>query len=72
MSWCGGGEMRPTPGVVNARLGDFRENFLAGQFAAFAGFRALRHLDLQFARVDEVMARDAETAGRDLLDGGIF
>ena len=54
------------------RLGDPRINFLAGQFAAFAGLRALRHLDLQFLRVDEVMARHAEPAGRNLLDGGIL
>ena len=32
-----------------AGLGDPRIHFLAGQLAAFAGFRALRHLDLQFA-----------------------
>ena len=55
-----------------AHLGDPRINFLAGQFAAFAGLRALRHLDLQFLRVDEVMARHAETSARDLLDRGIF
>ena len=55
-----------------ARLGDLRINFFAGQFAAFAGLRALRHLDLQFLRVDEVMARHAETAARDLFDRGIL
>ena len=50
---------------------DPRINFAAGQLAAFAGLRALRHLDLQFLRVDEVLARDAEAAGSDLLDGAV-
>ena len=55
-----------------ARLGDIRKDFLAGQFAAFAGLGALRHFDLQFLRVDEVMTRHPEAATRDLLDRGIF
>ena len=72
MSWCGGGEMRPTPGVVNRGLGNPRINLAARQFAAFARLRALRHFDLQLLRVDEVMARHAEPADCDLLDGGIL
>ena len=55
-----------------AHLGDPRINFFAGQFAAFAGLRALRHLDLQFLRVDQVVAGHAETPAGDLLDRGIF
>jgi hypothetical protein len=49
MSWCGGGEISPTPGGGVPRLGDPRIDLGAGQLAAFAGLRALRHLDLQFA-----------------------
>jgi hypothetical protein len=40
----------------------------AGQLAALAGFRALRHLDLEVVGVDEVFAGHAEAAGRHLLD----
>ena len=37
------------------RLRDPRIHLGAGQLAAFAGLRALRHLDLQFPRVDQVV-----------------
>jgi hypothetical protein len=47
-------------------------NLGAGELSAFAGLRALCHLDLDFAGVDEVVARDAEAAGGDLFDGGVF
>ena len=50
------------------RLGDPRIHLGARQLAAFAGLRALRHLDLQFLRVDQVLAGDAEAARGDLLD----
>jgi hypothetical protein len=50
MSWCGGGEMRPTPGVEWRDLGDPRVHLAAGQLAAFAGLGALGHLDLQILR----------------------
>ena len=50
------------------RLRDRRVDLGAGQLAALAGLRALRHLDLQFRRVDEVFARHAEAARGDLLD----
>jgi len=46
-------------------LGDFWKNLPSRQLAAFARLRALRHLDLKLLRVDEVMARHAEAAGRD-------
>ena len=55
-----------------AGLGDRRIHLGAGQLAAFAGLRALGHLDLDFLGVGEVFARDAEAAGGDLLDGGVF
>ena len=68
MSWCGGGEIRPTPGRRVPRLRDPRVHLVAGQLAALAGLRALRHLDLQVVGVHEVLARHAEAARRDLLD----
>ena len=43
-----------------AHLGDPRVDFGAGQLAALAGLGALGHLDLQLARVDQVVAGDAE------------
>ena len=49
-------------------LRDPRIHFHAGQLPALTGLRALGHLDLQFLRVDEVVARHAETPGRDLFD----
>ena len=52
-------------------FGDRGINLRAGQFAAFTGLRALRHLDLDFAGVGEVVGGDAEAAGGDLLDGGV-
>ena len=72
MSWCGGGEIRPTPGGGEPGLGDPRIDLGAGQLAALAGLGALRHLDLELAGVDQVFARDAEAAGGDLLDGGVL
>ena len=44
-----------------ARAGDDLIDLVAGKLAAFAGFRALRDLDLQFVGVDQIVARDAET-----------
>ena len=49
-------------------LRDPRVDLVAGQLTALAGLGALRHLDLDVVGVDEVLARDAEPAGRDLLD----
>ena len=64
--------MSPTPGRGVPRLGDPRIHLRAGQLAALAGLRALRHLDLQLAGVDQVMARHAEAARGHLLDGAIL
>lgn len=44
-------------------------DLVAGQLAALAGLGALRHLDLDVVRVDQVLAGHAEAAGGDLLDG---
>ena len=55
-----------------AGLGDPRVDLGARQLAALAGLRALGHLDLDLAGVDEVLAGDTEAAGGDLLDGGVL
>ena len=47
---------------------DVLVDLVPGQLAALAGLGALRHLDLQLVGVDEVVDRDAEAAGGDLLD----
>ncbi len=69
MSWCGGGEMRPTPGMEWRMRAMTLVDLVAGQLAAFAGLCALRHLDLQLVGVDQVVGGDAEAAAGDLLDG---
>src|SRR5688572_29335616 len=51
-----------------AGLGDDAVDLVARQLAAFARLGALRDLDLQLVRVDQVIGGDAEAAGRDLLD----
>ena len=43
-------------------------HLVAGKLAAFAGLRALRHLDLQLVGVDQVVRSNAEARRRDLLD----
>ncbi len=50
-------------------LRDDLVHLVAGQLAAFAGLRALRHFDLQLVGVDQVIGGDAEAAGGHLLDG---
>ena len=44
-------------------------HLVTGELSAFAGFRALCHLDLQFIGLREVKAGHTETRGCDLLDG---
>ena len=68
MSWCGGGEISPTPGRRVADLADVLVDLAPGQLAALAGLGALGHLDLQLVGVDEVVDRHAEAARGDLLD----
>src|SRR6185437_14376958 len=53
-------------------LGDPGIDLRSRQLAALAGLRALRHLDLQLPRVDEVVAGDAEAARGHLLDGAVL
>ena len=61
------GEPHPRHGMAD--LGDPRIDLAAGELAALAGLGALGHLDLQLVGVDEVLARHAEAARGDLLDG---
>ena len=68
MSWCGGGEISPTPGVVWRIEPMYVVDLVPRQLAALAGLRALRHLDLQLVGVDEVVDRHAEAPRGDLLD----
>ncbi len=48
-------------------LRDPRIDLVPGQLAAFAGLRALRHLDLQVVAVDQILARHAEPARGHLM-----
>ena len=43
-------------------------DFVPGKLAALAGFRALRHLDLQLVGVDQIVRGHAEARRRHLLD----
>src|SRR6185369_17107616 len=52
--------------VADAR--DVLVDLVAGELPALAGLRALRHLDLQLVRVDEIVAGHTESARRHLLD----
>ena len=52
-----------------AHLRNPRIYLVAGQLSALARLGALRHLDLQVVRVDEVLARHAEARRGHLLDG---
>ena len=61
--------MRPTPGMEWRSFGDEVIHLVAGQLAAFAGLCALRHLDLQFVGVDQIICGHAEAAAGHLLYG---
>ena len=49
-------------------LSDNVVNLVAGQLAALTGLRALRHLDLDFVGVHQIISRYAEAAGGYLFD----
>ena len=68
MSWCGGGEIRPTPGVECRTSATHGYTLCARKLAALTGFRALGHLDLDVGAVGQVVAGDAEPARGHLLD----
>src|SRR5439155_16093584 len=50
------------------QAGDLVRHLVPRKLAALARLRALRHLDLQLFGERRVLGRDAEAAGRDLLD----
>src|SRR5690606_616371 len=51
--------------------GDLLRDLEAGDLAALARLRALRHLDLDLPGADQVVGRDAEAPGGHLLDGAV-
>ena len=52
-----------------AGLGDNFIDLVAGQLAAFTGLGALRHFDLEFVGVDQIVGGDAESSAGYLLHG---
>ena len=68
MSWCGGGEIRPTPGVEWRTAAICAVDLVAGQLAALARLGALGDLDLEIVGIDQIFGGDAEPARGDLLD----
>ena len=67
MSWCGGGEIRVTPGVEQ-RSAAISTVTLCPQLAALTRLCALRHLDLQNVGIDQVMGAHPKPAGGNLFD----
>ena len=59
---------QPHAGRRHPDARDVAVHLVPGELAAFAGLRALRHLDLELVRVPEVVRVDSEAAGCDLLD----
>src|ERR1700684_4190213 len=70
MSWCGGGEISPTPGVEYRVLAIHGYTLLPASWPPSPGLGPLRHLDLQVVGVDQVLAGHAEPPAGDLLDRG--
>ena len=52
--------------------GDLTVDLVARQLAPLAGLRPLRHLDLDFLGIDEVLAGHTKPAAGHLLDRGVF
>src|SRR5436190_14743490 len=62
---------RREQGHARGRVPDLRNpriHLVTRELSTLAGLRALRHLDLKVVGIDEVLARDAEPGGGDLLD----
>ena len=55
-----------------ANFCNLRKHLVTGQFSSLPGLSALRNLNLQLLGVDQVMAVDAKTSTRDLLDGAFL
>ena len=58
------------PGHRVTELRDVARDLVAGQLAAFARFRALRDLDLELIRIDEIFGGHPEAGRGHLLDPG--
>ena len=52
-----------------AKASDHFIHLVAGELTALAGLCALRHFDLQFVGVYQIVCSDAETRRRNLLHG---
>src|SRR5689334_11023647 len=62
----------PDAGNRMTHTRDGRVHLAARQLTALTGLGPLGYLDLQFLSIDEIMRRDAETAGSDLFDRAAF
>ena len=62
------GRDQPHAGGRMAHLADPLVDLVAGQLPSLTGLCALRHLDLNIVRIDEVFGGHAEAAAGDLLD----
>ena len=60
--------MRPTPGVEYRVFAIHGYTLWPGQLTALTGLGALGHLDLEVVGVHQVLRRDAEAPGGDLVD----
>ena len=61
MSWCGGGEIRLTPGVECLVFAIQGYTFLAGRCPPSPGFAPWGHLDLDLGSADQIPAGHAKT-----------
>ena len=71
MSWCGGGEMRPTPVVLWRVLAIHGYTFAPGRLPPSPGFAPCASLIWISSARDQVFAGDAEAGGGHLLDLGV-
>ena len=72
MSWCGGGEMRPTPGVEWRTLAIHGYTLAPGSWPPSPGLAPWAILIWSSLRLRQVVAGHAEAAGRDLLDRAVL
>ena len=69
MSWCGGGEIRPTPGVLWRMLGDSLSTLWPGSWPPSPGLAPWAILICSSRALHQVFAGHAEPAAGHLLDG---
>ena len=68
MSWCGGGEISPTPGVACRVLAIHGHTLLPGSWPPSPGFAPCAILICRSSALTRYSAGHAEPAGGDLLD----